>query len=33
MDMLVVGVLTLSLLLIVVAGVWIVAVALGSSRD
>ena len=32
MNMLVVGVLTLSLLLIVVAGVWIVAVALGSSR-
>lgn len=32
MDMLVVGVLTLSLLLIVVAGVWIVAVALGGSR-
>ncbi len=33
MNMLVVGVLTLSLLLIVVAGVWIVAVALSSSRD
>jgi hypothetical protein len=33
MNMLVVAVLTLSLLLIVVAGVWIVAVALGSSRD
>ncbi len=33
MNVLVVGVLTLSLLLIVVAGVWIVAVALGSSRD
>jgi hypothetical protein len=33
MDALVVAVLTLSLLLIVVAGVWIVAVALGGSRD
>jgi hypothetical protein len=33
MDILVVGVLTLSLLLIVVAGVWIVAVSLSGSRD
>lgn len=33
MDAVVVALLTLSLLLIVVAGVWIVAVALGRSRD
>jgi len=32
MDILVVGVLTLSLLLIVVAAVWVVGVALGRSR-
>ncbi len=32
MDILVVGVLTLSLLLILVAAVWIIAAALGSSR-
>jgi|tagenome__1003787_1003787.scaffolds.fasta_scaffold16407111_1 hypothetical protein len=33
MDIIVVGVLTLSLLLIAVAGVWIVAAALSGSRN
>ena len=32
MDIVVVGVLTLSLLLILVAAVWIIAAALGGSR-
>ncbi len=33
MDAIVVGLLTLSLLLILVTGVWIVVAALGGSRD
>jgi len=33
MDALVVTLLTLSLILIIVAAVWIIAVALGPSRD
>ncbi len=32
MDILVVGLLTLSLLLALVAAVWVIAVALGGSR-